>query len=92
MSTEARALSSKIIRLTGRDAAAFREIRLEGLQEHPEAFGASWEDEATQSKAQFAARLDSSVVFSEKTENRARLNGIVGIYIAIRHPRQSTRQ
>ncbi|MGU3542601.1 N-acetyltransferase family protein [Methylobacterium sp. A52T] len=80
MSTEARALASKIIRLSGPDAAAFRELRLEGLHEHPEAFGASWEDEVRQSEAEFAARLDSGVVFGSITEDTARLDGIVGIY------------
>ncbi|MGU3454193.1 GNAT family N-acetyltransferase [Methylobacterium sp. 391_Methyba4] len=66
--------------MSGTDAAAFRGLRLEGLHEHPEAFGASWEDEARQSEAEFAARLDSGVVFGAKTEDAARLDVIVGIH------------
>jgi ribosomal protein S18 acetylase RimI-like enzyme len=80
MSTEARALSSTILRLTSADAAAFRELRLEGLLKHPEAFGASWEDEVTQSEADFASRLDSAIVFGVRSGDEARLDGIVGIY------------
>jgi hypothetical protein len=49
MSNRARVTSPKIVRLTAADAATFRELRLEGLREHPEAFGASWEEEAAQS-------------------------------------------
>lgn len=33
-------------RLGSSDAASYRELRLEGLRSHPEAFGASWEYEA----------------------------------------------
>jgi ribosomal protein S18 acetylase RimI-like enzyme len=39
------------------DAAAFRAIRLEALRLHPEAFGASLEEEAARDSAAFAARL-----------------------------------
>ncbi|MET3414856.1 GNAT family N-acetyltransferase [Methylobacterium sp. 1030] len=70
----------KIYRLTSADATAFRDIRLEGLQAHPEAFGASWEDEVAQSETEFAARLDSAVVFGARSEGEAYLDGIVGIY------------
>jgi len=35
----------QIRRLEPHDAAAYRDLRLEGLRNHPEAFGASWEDE-----------------------------------------------
>ncbi len=39
------------------DAIAFRRVRLEALQSHPEAFTSSYEDEALLSQAQFAERL-----------------------------------
>lgn len=39
------------------DAAAFREIRLEALRLHPEAFGAAFEEEAPRDAAAFAAWL-----------------------------------
>lgn len=38
-------------RLGQADAEAFREIRLEGLRIHPEAFGASWREEQAQPRA-----------------------------------------
>ncbi|TXN00230.1 GNAT family N-acetyltransferase [Methylobacterium sp. WL103] len=80
MSTEARARSLEIVRLTSADAAVFRELRLEGLRDHPEAFGASWEDEATHSEAQFSSRLDDAVVFGARSVDGMRLDGIVGVY------------
>lgn len=80
MSTEARARSAKIVRLTSADAAVFRELRLEGLRDHPEAFGASWDDEATHSEAQFSSRLDDAVVFGVRSADGMRLDGIVGVY------------
>jgi ribosomal protein S18 acetylase RimI-like enzyme len=42
---------------------AYRELRLEGLARHPEAFGASWEDEAARPLAWFAERLERNAVF-----------------------------
>ena len=46
------------------EAASYREIRLEALRAHPDAFGASFEDEAARPLATFAERLTSSVVFA----------------------------
>jgi ribosomal protein S18 acetylase RimI-like enzyme len=40
------------------DAAAYRTLRLQALHDHPEAFGASHEDEATRSLEMTAKRLD----------------------------------
>lgn len=37
----------QVRRLDAADAAAFRRVRLNGLRLHPEAFGASWEEEAS---------------------------------------------
>ncbi|NKB59865.1 MAG: GNAT family N-acetyltransferase [Alphaproteobacteria bacterium] len=50
-------------RLTASDAEIYREIRLEGLDRHPEAFGASFDTEATEDIAFFAGRLTGSTVF-----------------------------
>ncbi len=44
--------------LTAADAAAYRPLRLQALREHPEAFGASHEDEAARSLEMTAKRLD----------------------------------
>lgn len=80
MSSDSRTAPFTIARLTAADAAAFRDLRLEGLRDHPEAFGAAWQDEAAQSEAQFSARLESTVVFGSRLEDQVRLAGIVGLY------------
>jgi ribosomal protein S18 acetylase RimI-like enzyme len=47
-----------LVRILGQDdLAAFRQVRLDALRLHPEAFTASYEDEAQLSEAQFAERL-----------------------------------
>lgn len=47
-----------VVRMLGKDdAAAFRQVRLEALRLHPEAFTSSYEDEALLSLAQFTERL-----------------------------------
>jgi ribosomal protein S18 acetylase RimI-like enzyme len=46
-----------IRRLTPSDVDAFRAVRLDALRLHPEAFGASYEDEAALDRAQFVERL-----------------------------------
>jgi len=51
-----------IRRLTPADAAAYRDIRLAGLSETPEAFGSTFERESTQPLAWFCERLDNSHV------------------------------
>lgn len=40
------------------DASAYRALRLQALRDHPEAFGASYEDEAARSLEMTAKRLD----------------------------------
>jgi ribosomal protein S18 acetylase RimI-like enzyme len=44
------------------DAAAYREIRLEALQQNPEAFGSTFETEGTQPPDWFSDRLTNSIV------------------------------
>lgn len=48
---------TRIRLLTPADASAYRELRLEALRRHPEAFGASLEDEAARSPEALAERL-----------------------------------
>jgi RimJ/RimL family protein N-acetyltransferase len=43
--------------LSETDAAAFQAVRLRSLREHPEAFGASWEEEQSRSMEEVAAQL-----------------------------------
>jgi ribosomal protein S18 acetylase RimI-like enzyme len=64
-------------RLRSSDAALFRELRLEALERHPEAFGASWEDEQRQPESRFAERLEAGHVMGGFTEEQT-LCGIVG--------------
>jgi len=55
---------SFLVRPFGADEAdLYREIRLEALRLHPEAFGASFEDEAARPLAFFEQRLSSNVIF-----------------------------
>jgi RimJ/RimL family protein N-acetyltransferase len=49
--------------LTPADAARFRDIRLEALQQNPEAFGSSFEWENDQSLAWFEERIAQSDIF-----------------------------
>jgi RimJ/RimL family protein N-acetyltransferase len=45
------------------EAGLYRDIRLEALRLHPEAFGASYENELAQPLAFFAGRLSGNVIF-----------------------------
>jgi RimJ/RimL family protein N-acetyltransferase len=49
--------------LLAEEAGLYREIRLEALRAHPEAFGASFENEAAQKLEFFAGRLAGNVIF-----------------------------
>ena len=67
-------------RLSPADAADYRMARLEGLQNHPEAFGASWEDEAAKPLAWFTERLEQNVIFGGWLD-ASRLMGLAGLAI-----------
>ena len=67
-------------RLTPSDAAAFRDIRLEGLQRHPASFGASWDDEHVQALEWFRARIADHAVFGGFPGDGA-LAGIAGLLV-----------
>jgi ribosomal protein S18 acetylase RimI-like enzyme len=66
----------QIRQLGASDAAAFRPVRLEALARHPEAFGASHEEEAAWSADDYAARMEETAVFGGFEEHT--LMGIVG--------------
>lgn len=68
----------QIRRLGGEDTHTFRQIRLEGLRLHPEAFGASFEDEAAQPFDVFSKRLVKNTVFGGFNTNGS-LQGVCGI-------------
>jgi RimJ/RimL family protein N-acetyltransferase len=68
-------------RLAGPDAVHYRELRLEGLRRHPEAFGASWEDEASQPLPWFVERLERSAVFGAELPGASALAGVVGLLV-----------
>jgi hypothetical protein len=53
----------KVRRLETHDAASYRELRLEGLKNHPEAFASSWEYEAGKPVSWWADRLATNALF-----------------------------
>ena len=69
----------KIRRLTSADAAAYREIRLAGLRDTPEAFGSTFARESTQPLTWFCDRLGNSAVFG--AFHLAALSGVAGLAI-----------
>ena len=52
-------IAHRIRRLTPADTAAYRELRLEALRSHPEAFGASLADEEARTPEMIAKRLEA---------------------------------
>src|SRR5258708_25789371 len=62
--------------LTPDDAAPFQEVRLEGLQHHPDAFTSTYERESTQPLSFFAERLMAATVFG--AFRGAELIGVAG--------------
>jgi len=67
----------KVRRLDPNDFASYREIRLEGLKNHPEAFSASWETEAANPASWWTERLETNVVFGGWIDGSP-LAGVVG--------------
>lgn len=65
-------------RLSPDDAEAYREIRLESLQNAPEAFGATYEHESVQPLGWFKDRLSRSAMFGAFFAGE--LVGIAGYY------------
>lgn len=76
--------------LTPNDAASYQPLRLRALQEHPEAFGASAEDERQRSLVTVAERLQATPNgFMLGAWDQTALVGLVGLYrspgIKVRH-------
>lgn len=63
--------------LTGTDASAYRDIRLEGLRENPEAFASTFEDERDRPLEWFAQRIAQSQIFGAILAQG--LVGVVGL-------------
>jgi ribosomal protein S18 acetylase RimI-like enzyme len=70
----------QIRRLEPPDVAAYRELRLEGLRNHPDSFGAAWEDEIEQPDAWWTQRLESNTVFGGWIDGSPLL-GVAGFYV-----------
>jgi len=75
MSEDNRKVPVEVRRLSASDAVSYRDLRLDGLRAHPEAFGASWEEEAAQPLAWFANRMDRNVIFSGGPAGTSDLRG-----------------
>jgi ribosomal protein S18 acetylase RimI-like enzyme len=67
--TPSRSSSFLLRRLSASDAEAFRELRLEGLRNHPEAFGSSWEEESESPLDWFKERLERNIVLAGFVDN-----------------------
>lgn len=65
-------------RLRIADAAAWQALRLEALERHPEAFGASFEEEAALAPEAWVSRLRSAVVLG--AERHGELVGCAGLF------------
>jgi RimJ/RimL family protein N-acetyltransferase len=70
----------KVRRLETDDVASYRELRLEGLKSHPEAFGASWEDEAGKPHSWWAERLEANTVLGGWIDSSPLL-GVAGFHV-----------
>jgi hypothetical protein len=65
--------------LTEADAEAFREIRLEALRLHPEAFGSAFEVEANESIAKFRQAAARGGIFGGFVNNQ--MMGMAGFHV-----------
>jgi RimJ/RimL family protein N-acetyltransferase len=77
------AIPQKLIsirRLGADDVASYRELRLEGLKNHPEAFATAWEDEAAKAVCWWTERLQTNVVLGGWIDDSPLL-GIVGLHV-----------
>ena len=69
-------------RLSADDVPVYRDLRLEGLRSHPEAFGAAFEDEASNPQAWFAERLRTNIVWGGGPAADATCMGIAGLRVS----------
>jgi ribosomal protein S18 acetylase RimI-like enzyme len=70
----------KVRRLEAHDVTSYRELRLEGLKSHPEAFASSWEDEAGKPAAWWVERLEANTVLGGWIDNSPLL-GVAGFRV-----------
>jgi RimJ/RimL family protein N-acetyltransferase len=70
----------KVRRLEADDVTDYRELRLEGLERHPEAFGFSWEDESARPASWWAERLETNMVLGGWIDDSPLL-GVAGLYL-----------
>jgi ribosomal protein S18 acetylase RimI-like enzyme len=83
-------------RLGRQDAARYREIRLDGLERHPEAFSSAFETESAEPLSWFAQRLENLIVFgafrgetlvgivgflAQTAPKRAHKGAVMGLYV-----------
>lgn len=73
-------MSFKLRRLEASDLAIYRDLRLEGLRNHPEAFSSSWEQEAGMDDAWWIERLETGTVLGGFLDN-SRLVGLVTLRV-----------
>ncbi len=73
-------MTLSVQQLSPGDATSYRSLRLDGLRRHPEAFGASWDDEADKPVEWFAARLQGSPVFGSWLADGS-LAGVAGLRV-----------
>lgn len=74
-------MSFEVRRLSSSDAVSYRDLRLDGLRAHPEAFGASWEEEAARSLSWFEDRLNRNVIFGADSARTRDPVGVIGFYV-----------
>jgi ribosomal protein S18 acetylase RimI-like enzyme len=67
----------KVRRLEPNDVASYRDIRLEGLKNHPDAFSASWETESARPTSWWVERLEANIVLGGWIDSSP-LAGVVG--------------
>jgi RimJ/RimL family protein N-acetyltransferase len=72
--------SIKVRRLETDDVASYRELRLEGLKNHPEAFASSWENEAEKPLSWWAERLKANIVLGGWVDGSP-LAGVTGLKV-----------
>jgi len=76
----ARTKSLKLRRLETQDVEIYRELRLEGLKGHPEAFSSSWEHEANKPICWWAERLQANVIFGGWVDDSP-IAGVAGLRV-----------
>lgn len=70
-----------IRRLAAADADHYRMLRLQGLRNHPEAFGASLAAEAAKPVPWFAERLERNAVWGGWVDGDPALAGVAGLLV-----------